>query len=75
MTENDSAKVVDRLNALKGNHSGFELAELDLKLRGPGEIFGTRQSGFPELKIATWQDTDLIIRSRKVAEDLLKSKV
>ncbi|MEK7526156.1 MAG: ATP-dependent DNA helicase RecG [Patescibacteria group bacterium] len=72
MTESDTQKTLDRLAALKKTMSGFELAELDLAMRGPGEIFGTRQSGFPELKIATWQDTDLIIRSRNVAGDLLK---
>ncbi len=72
MTESDTEKTIQRLEALKKTISGFELAELDLKMRGPGEIFGTRQSGFPELKIATWQDTDLIIRSRKVAADLIK---
>lgn len=73
MTESESDKTLTRLEALKKTVSGFELAELDLAMRGPGEIFGTRQSGFPELKIATWQDTDLIIRSRNVAANLIKS--
>ncbi len=52
--------------------SGFELAELDLKLRGPGEIFGTAQSGFPELKIASWSDFDLIKSARQVAEYVIQ---
>jgi len=57
-----------RLVSMIKTHSGFELAELDLKLRGPGEIFGTIQSGFKELKIASWTDTDLIKKTREAAE-------
>jgi ATP-dependent DNA helicase RecG len=53
--------------------SGFELAELDLKIRGPGEVFGTKQSGFPELKIAAWQDFSLIRESKKVAEEAFEN--
>lgn len=68
--ETKSPRVLTRLNALTENLSGFELAELDLKLRGPGEIFGTKQHGFPELKIASWQDIELIKKSKKLAEDI-----
>lgn len=53
--------------------SGFELAELDLKMRGPGEIFGTAQSGFPELKIASWSNYDLIKETKDIAEDVFKN--
>lgn len=59
-TENDSDKVTNRLNALTKTSSGFELAELDLKLRGAGDVLGTKQSGFGNLKIADWSDTKLI---------------
>lgn len=62
-------KVQSRLNALTKGLSGFELAELDLKLRGPGEVFGTRQSGFLDLKIANWQDTELIKKAKEVAQE------
>ena len=62
-----------RLKAMERSHSGFELAELDLKLRGPGEIFGTAQSGFPELKIASWNNYELIKETKEVAEDILKN--
>lgn len=58
-----------RLNALTSSYSGFELAELDLKLRGPGEVFGTAQHGFPDLKIASWQDIDLIKSAKVIAEE------
>lgn len=71
MTDSISTKVLTRLSALTQTLSGHELAELDLKLRGPGEVFGTRQSGFPELTIATWQDTGLIIQTRKLAEEMV----
>ena len=66
-------KVISRLNALMRGMSGFELAELDLKLRGPGEVLGTRQHGFLDLKIATWQDTDLIKKSKKVVDEAIKN--
>ena len=49
---------------------GAELAELDLKLRGPGDMFGTAQHGLPKLKIASFSDFDLIERVRKEAENI-----
>jgi ATP-dependent DNA helicase RecG len=73
-TENSSEKATNRLEALRSADTGFELSELDLKLRGPGEIFGTRQHGFPELKIASWQDFDLIKLSKEAAEDIYNNK-
>ncbi|OGM30213.1 ATP-dependent DNA helicase RecG [Candidatus Woesebacteria bacterium RIFCSPHIGHO2_01_FULL_44_10] len=69
--EDPSQKAIERLEALKTTKSGRQLAELDLKLRGPGEIWGSRQSGIPELTIATWSDIDLIKASKKVAEELV----
>ena len=47
---------------------GASLAELDLKLRGPGEIYGTAQHGVPQLKIASFSDFSLIEKTRKEAE-------
>lgn len=66
-TEGTSKKALSRLKALEKSRSGFELAEIDLQLRGPGEIYGTRQHGFPELKIASWQDVELIKAAKEVA--------
>jgi ATP-dependent DNA helicase RecG len=71
-TDQRSKKVQARLSALQKTMSGFELAELDLKLRGPGEIFGRRQHGFPELKIASWQDAGLIKETKLFAQSVIK---
>jgi len=62
-----------RLTAMTKTNSGFILAELDLKLRGPGEIFGTKQHGFPEFKAASWSDTDLIKQTKELAEDIFQN--
>lgn len=68
-TENDSVKAIERLSALTKISSGFELAELDLKLRGAGDVLGTKQSGFGNLKIADWSQTKLIkLASEAVAK-------
>ena len=59
-TENSAEKATERLTALTKITSGFELAELDLKLRGAGDVLGTKQSGFGNLKIAVWSQTKII---------------
>ena len=59
-TENGSEKTQQRLKALVNSNDGFALAEYDLQFRGPGEVYGTRQSGLPELKIASLADLPLI---------------
>ncbi|MBI3290172.1 ATP-dependent DNA helicase RecG [Candidatus Microgenomates bacterium] len=69
-TESPSKKVVTRLRAMEEAKSGSELAELDLRLRGPGEIFGTRQHGFDQLKIANFSDFQLIKKSREAADEV-----
>lgn len=68
-----TGKAYSRLKAMETNHSGFELSELDLKLRGPGEVFGTAQSGFPELKIASWTNIELIKAAKKAAEEIIQN--
>lgn len=68
-----SGTAYRRLKAMEKSQSGFELAELDLKIRGPGEIFGTAQSGFPELKVANWGDIALIKTAKDVAADVIKN--
>jgi len=57
-----------RLDAMVNTTDGFELAELDLRLRGPGEVLGVKQSGLPQFKVADLvQDEPLLILARKVA--------
>jgi ATP-dependent DNA helicase RecG len=69
-SEAKGEKALARLSAMEKSYSGFELAELDLKLRGPGEIFGLRQHGIPDLKIASWQDINLIKKAKSLAEEI-----
>lgn len=69
-TESPSQKVLNRLRAMEEAKTGSELAELDLRLRGPGEIFGTLQHGFPELKVASFTDLPLIHKARDAAEEI-----
>jgi ATP-dependent DNA helicase RecG len=52
----------ERLNAMVRTQDGFELAELDLSQRGPGEFFGTRQAGLPDFRVAN------LIRDRELLE-------
>ena len=54
-------------------NDGFEIAEVDLKLRGPGDILGTKQSGLLDLKIADLsKDGQLVSLARSVAKNILK---
>ncbi len=71
---NVSATAKERLEALTQERDGFKIAELDLKLRGPGEFLGLRQHGFPDLKIASLDDYELISRARAKAEEILFKK-
>ena len=64
-TQGSAAK--ERLSALERTHDGFELAEIDLRLRGPGDFFGTRQSGLPALRMAQFSDRALLELAREVA--------
>jgi ATP-dependent DNA helicase RecG len=60
----------ERLRAIEETNDGFQLAEKDLELRGPGDFFGTRQSGLPELKLASLGDTPLLELARREAQAL-----
>jgi len=61
-----------RLSVMVETTDGFRIAEEDLQIRGPGDFFGTRQSGFPDLKIADFiADADLLYLGRKAAFELV----
>lgn len=62
----------ERLQAIVNTQNGFTLAEKDLELRGPGEFFGTRQSGEPELRLVSLSDRDLLMLAREQAQDVFK---
>lgn len=57
---------------METSHSGFELAELDLKLRGGGDLFGTRQHGAGGMKIADFSNFELVEKAKNEAEYLIK---
>ncbi|MFN3740159.1 MAG: ATP-dependent DNA helicase RecG [Thermodesulfovibrionales bacterium] len=68
-----SEEARQRLQAMVRYSDGFSIAEQDLIIRGPGEFFGTRQSGMPDLKIANIvRDAELIPLAREAASDLIK---
>ncbi|GJQ43530.1 MAG: ATP-dependent DNA helicase RecG [Ignavibacteriaceae bacterium] len=65
-------KSAIRLQTMLKTNNGFEIAEADLKLRGPGDIFSTKQSGFPDLKYADIiQDAELISLTKQIAFNLI----
>jgi len=67
-----SIEAQQRLDALVRTHDGFEIAEIDLEQRGPGEFFGTRQAGMPNLRVANLvRDRDLLEAARKEARYVL----
>jgi ATP-dependent DNA helicase RecG len=66
-------KAAVRLSSMAKYTDGFKIAEMDLKLRGPGDIFGTQQSGFPELKhINLIEDVDVIISAKRSAFEIVE---
>src|SRR5207248_5136229 len=63
---NDTAR--ERIRTLVDSNDGFVIAEMDLKLRGPGEFFGTKQSGLPQLRIANiLRDSEILEIARREA--------
>ncbi len=70
-TESSSKSTQDRLKALIEAKNGFELAEMDLKLRGPGEFLGSSQTGMPDIAMRALQNMELIKEGRDAAEIIL----
>lgn len=69
-TESKSEKVKERLEFFEKNTDGFAVAEYDLAMRGPGEVYGTNQSGVMKLRFATMKDTRVIKLARELARDI-----
>ncbi|GAH40649.1 unnamed protein product, partial [marine sediment metagenome] len=67
LAQNPSEVARERLDIIEKVQDGFQLAEEDLKLRGPGEFFGTRQSGLPDLRMAKLSDVALLELARSEA--------
>lgn len=71
-SESWSENTRKRLGAMVHCHNGFELAEKDLQIRGPGELVGIRQSGIPDLKMASLSDIIMVKKARKTAERIVE---
>ena len=72
LSEAPSPEASERLQLVERTHDGFALAEEDLRLRGPGEFFGTRQSGVPDLRMARLSDLPLLELAREEATMLFR---
>jgi len=73
-SQSNKSSVINRLKSLEKSQSGLQLAETDLKLRGPGQVFGIKQHGFFQLKIASFADKKLIQSTRQTAKTIIKQK-
>ncbi len=67
VADSSSPEVQERLQAVEETTDGFVLAQKDLEMRGPGDFLGTRQSGFPDLKLADMADVRIIEAAREAA--------
>jgi ATP-dependent DNA helicase RecG len=75
LSQNKSDATKERLAIMEKTSDGFILAEEDLKLRGPGQFFGTRQHGLPDLKIADIiNDIDILLKAREASLKTINSK-
>ncbi len=71
VSDKKQGETAERLRTMVNNSDGFDLSEKDLELRGPGDFFGTRQHGLPELKIANlYRDIDILKEVQALCERL-----
>lgn len=72
IADSSNGDTEERLRALEQTSDGFILAEKDLELRGPGEFFGRKQSGLPELQLASLMDMESLVAAREEAEKIFQ---
>jgi ATP-dependent DNA helicase RecG len=70
LADSPSDTGVQRLKIIESTQDGFKLADEDLAMRGPGQFFGTRQSGLPDLKVARLSDVRVLEEARAVAREI-----
>jgi ATP-dependent DNA helicase RecG len=73
VSDSSAPEVQERLQAVEDTNDGFVLAQKDLDMRGPGDFLGTRQSGFPDLKLASLADLRIIEAAREAARQFFKT--
>ena len=74
--DSKSKVAKERMNMMTKSSDGFEISEMDLKLRGPGEFFGTRQHGLPEMKIANlYKDMNILKEAQKASLEIMNMDI
>ncbi len=74
VSKNASSEAIRRLKYFSKTNDGMQVAEYDLKRRGPGEVYGTKQAGIPDLRIAKLTDLELVKKTREAAEEVINIK-
>ena len=72
ISDNQKPSTIERLKVMCNTNDGFKIADEDLKLRGPGDFFGARQHGLPELKVANLSDVETVEKSRLAAQEIIE---
>ena len=76
ISDTKSELTKKRINMLVSSNDGFEISEMDLKLRGPGDFFGTIQHGLPDMKIANlYEDMDILMNVQKDIMEMKEEKI